>query len=291
MAENEVIQKNDNTREKTGSILRHILKVKDELIELPEYAVLTDRIDGGSSCETITLDDEFTPRNIENICEYHRETFSDDSLEDSSGKVNVKNVGGAKHHRSNLVGSLTSTNLNAGAEKSLKKPSMIPKLSRNFKTKSNSNEHKYLCKNSCVDEQKKYQNVKTNVKFPKCQVDVPPMKLTNLQQKLKATTSIIKQKMEYGNPKVNNGSKDVGRGRCVHSNSSYALIGQEKSTNSLAALYGNIVQMRETALALSKSDNFKNQKGYIEKLFKSISDIQNIADKLDEIERKMQYVG
>ncbi|KAG5877453.1 hypothetical protein JTB14_026507 [Gonioctena quinquepunctata] len=193
----------------------------------------------------------------------------------------------------NSKGSIIVHNPAELTKKTLKKPSLIPKLSR---PNSSNNPIRDCGKMDLLTSQEKVRRASSSNKLNKsstkrgvdCEDNTSlaqgtsriSSKMTDLQERLKATTSMLRHKFDNDKNKTSKSSQNLHKPVSVTSTVSGKTI-----TNILSELLRNISQIKETALKVQNSSTQKIQKKYIEKLFVKISEIQKIADKLSELEK------
>lgn len=103
-------------------------------------------------------------------------------------------------------------------------------------------------------------------------------RMMGLQERLKATTSMLRQKIELDRTK----EKPVPEKNFTESEAEEETNTEmpSSSKSTVDELYRNIASLKDIAFALSENDTLTSQTKYIEKLFRNISDIKMIADKL-----------
>lgn len=180
-----------------------------------------------------------------------------------------------------------------------KKPSLIPKP-----TRPNTNNIKILDK----EETEKGENVihspvkpdlqkhspksgvkiketsslhfsKSNItKATQSNVNTISSRMIGLQERLKATTSMLRQKIEMDRTKEKTSPEENRADLEGEQETNTDIPSSSKTT--VEELYKNIYSLKDVASALSENNTLTGQTKYIEQLFKNISEIKLIADKL-----------
>nr|XP_023026094.1 muscle M-line assembly protein unc-89-like [Leptinotarsa decemlineata] len=218
------------------------------------------------------------------------------SMEEDS--VDAKNID--KLHKDHATKSKVSQNVkNQLNKKPSKRPSLIPKFSRaNSSTKpvrdcgkidllvtTNKSNQPNPSKKS-IDFAGKKRVISEDTKPTSAGPSKISSRMMGLQERLKATTSMLRRKFEDDKKKESKSVKRISdeilarQGLMTSTN-----VSERSVTNILDDLLSNISQMKQAASRIETNSPQKTQKEYVEKLFMKISEIQKIADKLSELDR------
>ncbi|CAH1175906.1 unnamed protein product [Phaedon cochleariae] len=306
-------------KEDTEVFERQLTKTE---VKKPKTSIkLPGQLDITSKEETQVVGDDVTKRNEQNIiCECQPNvagaavpTLSSvnslaNSLEASDEFLRSQYVSGNESEKLLVHDSLEvpSTSIAKSDNKASKKPSMIPiKLTRpNSSNRPVRDRGQTDLLKKTVKEQQLHTNKKNETKFPKDKPyrskiegknivghleDRPTSKISsrmlNLQERLKATTSMLRKRFEDDKSKADS-SCQISSGCCLTNQESVSSQTSEEETSptSVVDLYKIIIQLKETATKLSSISILGKQKGYIEKLLLKITEIQKIADHLSKCE-------